>query len=270
MQRNKWRSAREQHPNASTEFIAIHSLPDAYLATLVTSVSTSGAFFATALTPVAGVVLFGVYAGLLVVTDYILSVFIVSPVLCLQDEREQRLGSNIDGETLSSSGSTTIDSGITDETEATSAPRESKILVTCSSLKQMASIDSYFNFLCKHRWPLMVFCLGILAACGYTATRLQAPPSDPRPSFLSGSAIQFERHRSLLNNMVFYRIFMEENKVSQFQLVFGLNAIDNGKFLDPSYEAQGTISFDESFNPASTQLVSRELTCLVLAVGRVY
>ena len=227
------------------------------MATLVTSVSTSAAFFATTLTPVPGVALFGVFAGILVVADYILSVFIVSPVLCLQDERERSRGCNNDGESLSSSGRTTIDGGITyDETEA-NAPRESSMTATCSSLKKIVTLDSYFNFLCRHRWPLLVLCLGILAACGYTATRLEAPPADPRPAFLSGSAIRFERQRRLLSNLVFYRILMEKQDSSQFQIVFGLNPVDNGKFLDPSYEAQGTISFDESFDPASTQLVSR-------------
>ena len=259
VQRSKWRSARQQHPNASTEFIAIHSLPDAYLATLVTSVSTSAAFFATSLTtPVPGVALFGIFAGIQVVADYILSVFIVSPVLCLQDERERSRGCNNDGGSLSSSGLTTIDGGITgDKTEA-NAPSESSMNATCSSLKQIARVDSYFSFLCIHRWPLLALCLGILAACGYTATRLEAPPTDPRPAFLSGSANRFEMQRRLLTNLAFYRIFVEKDETSQFQIVFGLNPIDNGKFLDPSYEAQGAISFDESFDPASTQLVSRE------------
>jgi len=51
----------------------------------MTSVTTSVGFFATSSSDVPGIQLFGTFCGLLIVVDYILSVLLLSPVLCLYD-----------------------------------------------------------------------------------------------------------------------------------------------------------------------------------------
>lgn len=51
----------------------------------MTSVTTSVGFFATSSSDVPGIQLFGAFCGLLIVVDYILSVLLLSPVLCLYD-----------------------------------------------------------------------------------------------------------------------------------------------------------------------------------------
>ncbi len=57
----------------------------AITATLMTSVTTSVGFFATSSSDVPGIQLFGAFCGILIVVDYILSVLLLSPVLCLYD-----------------------------------------------------------------------------------------------------------------------------------------------------------------------------------------
>ena len=51
----------------------------------MTSVTTSVGFFATSSSDVPGIQLFGAFCGILIVVDYILSVLLLSPVLCLYD-----------------------------------------------------------------------------------------------------------------------------------------------------------------------------------------
>lgn len=51
----------------------------------MTSFTTSTAFFALNVSDVACIRLFGIFCGLLVAVDYVLSVLLLSPVLCLYD-----------------------------------------------------------------------------------------------------------------------------------------------------------------------------------------
>lgn len=51
----------------------------------MTSITTSVAFFATNASDIGGMRVFGTFCGLLVVVDYVLSVLLLSPVLCLYD-----------------------------------------------------------------------------------------------------------------------------------------------------------------------------------------
>ena len=60
-------------------------LSSAMTATLMTSLTTSVGFFATNASGVAGLKLFGTFCGLLVAVDYVLSVLILPPALCLYD-----------------------------------------------------------------------------------------------------------------------------------------------------------------------------------------
>src|SRR5210317_1436683 len=55
------------------------------IATLMTSITTSVAFFATNASDIGFMRVFGTFCGLLVVVDYVLSVLLLSPVLCLYD-----------------------------------------------------------------------------------------------------------------------------------------------------------------------------------------
>jgi len=82
---DKWKSTRAIMTRASTTEVAIISLPSAITATLMTSFTTCVGFFAINASDVACIKLFGTFCGLLVAVDYVLSVLILSPVLCLYD-----------------------------------------------------------------------------------------------------------------------------------------------------------------------------------------
>ena len=58
----------------------------AALATFITSFTTSMGFFSSMVSNVLAIKVFGIFTGTLVAVDYILSVLILSPTLCLYDE----------------------------------------------------------------------------------------------------------------------------------------------------------------------------------------
>jgi predicted RND superfamily exporter protein len=86
---DKWKNARLKHPSASVEEIAAIAMPDAALAMFLTSLTTSVAFFATAVCPVAPIRCFAVFVGLMVIFDYIMCVLLVFPALCMYDQADR-------------------------------------------------------------------------------------------------------------------------------------------------------------------------------------
>ena len=68
---DKFKAARHELPNESTEIIACLALPDAAYSMLLTSVTTTVAFLGTAICPVGPIVCFAVFCGLLITLDYL-------------------------------------------------------------------------------------------------------------------------------------------------------------------------------------------------------
>lgn len=67
---DKWKNARLERPHAPVQEIAAKAFPDAASAMLLTTLTTAVAFFGTAVCPVAPILCFAVFVGLLVVADY--------------------------------------------------------------------------------------------------------------------------------------------------------------------------------------------------------
>mmetsp|Transcript_5011 Transcript_5011/g.14599 ORF Transcript_5011/g.14599 Transcript_5011/m.14599 type:complete len:1206 (+) Transcript_5011:1375-4992(+) len=91
---DKWKNTRLAHPAASVEYIAAIALPDAAGAMFLTTITTSVAFFATAICPVAPVKLFSILCGTMVIFDYIMDVLIMFPALCIYDNHIQLMASD--------------------------------------------------------------------------------------------------------------------------------------------------------------------------------
>jgi hypothetical protein len=75
----------EQESSSKTCTPSFVPSSSAITATLMTSFTTCVGFFAINASDVACIKLFGTFCGLLVAVDYVLSVLILSPVLCLYD-----------------------------------------------------------------------------------------------------------------------------------------------------------------------------------------
>ena len=64
---DKWKNFRNEHPNATTEQVAAKALPDAAYAMILTTSTTSVAFFGTAICPVAPIKVFAIFSGELII-----------------------------------------------------------------------------------------------------------------------------------------------------------------------------------------------------------
>ena len=81
-----WKSIRHEMPkDFTTDQVAVHALPKIAFATFVTSITTAAAFFASTGMKVPIVASFAIFCGLLVMMDYVLSILILFPAICIYD-----------------------------------------------------------------------------------------------------------------------------------------------------------------------------------------
>ena len=189
---DKWKNARLKNPDASTEEIAAIAFPDAAMAMLLTTTTTAVAFFGTAVCPVAPILCFAVFVGVMVVFDYVLCCLLVFPALAIYDraDKSRRCCCHVNftgcckccqkkkddqdsGDALEEAGEQSRED-ITDEpaAEKSAEMRRSMIdeSVKFDESKQNSLIHriltGYYNFLHRFRWPLLVICGGSLVRIG--------------------------------------------------------------------------------------------------------
>jgi hypothetical protein len=83
---DKWSAMRRELPqDFTTEQVASYALPKIAFATFVTSITTAAAFFASSGVNVPIIASFVIFCGLLVTMDYVLSIVILFPAICMHD-----------------------------------------------------------------------------------------------------------------------------------------------------------------------------------------
>lgn len=83
---DKWKMMRRELPHDfRTEQVAEHALPKIAFATFVTSITTAAAFFASAGNNVPIVSSLAIFSGLVITMDYVLSIVILFPSICIYD-----------------------------------------------------------------------------------------------------------------------------------------------------------------------------------------
>jgi predicted RND superfamily exporter protein len=82
-----WKYTRQDLPSLdfSTDKVAVYALPKIAFATFVTSITTAASFFASAGVKTPIVASFVIFCGILVMMDYILSIVILFPAICMYD-----------------------------------------------------------------------------------------------------------------------------------------------------------------------------------------
>jgi len=83
---DKWTNYRRENLNKSTEYVAALALPESLYAMFLTTLTTTIAFFASAICPVAPIKMFAIFCGLLIIFDYVLTVAFIFPALCIYDK----------------------------------------------------------------------------------------------------------------------------------------------------------------------------------------
>jgi hypothetical protein len=226
---DKWRNARLDNQNGSTEEIACVALSSAAEAMFYTSITTAVAFFGTAICPVASLKCFAIFCGLLVVFDYILCVAIVFPALCLYDKWQSRGGRNC---FVACHSCHKFEEHGPDEESKPSLIR--RILTTG------------YNGLHFVRWPLLVFCLAAMVFSAYFGSGLSLPDSaDVR--LLNPNKSQFEQNFKWRLNLLYDALSKKGGSVGY--VIWGVKPADTGDHNNPSEWSQ--LKLDDSFDPST-------------------
>jgi len=241
---DKWRNARVASPKeATTEDIAEIALPDAAGAMFLTTATTSVAFFSTCICPIAPILCFAVYCGLLVTFNYVLNVCVVFPALCQYDIWQQ-------------SGSTSrfvdirynkkeLNMNIDEDQEEEEADQEDSNSDTSPKKERKRRIMFFlYNQLHRLRWLILGVCLVSSGISIYYALQIPLPQSmDVRLLPESNSLELHYAWRADLLNKILWR------PVAVVYVIFGLDMGDTGTASNP--DTLSKLLLDDTFNPSS-------------------
>ena len=243
---DKWKNARKDHPHLSIEEIAIHTLPDAAEAMLLTTSTTSIAFFGTAICPVAPVKLFAIFCGLLIVWDYILDVLLVFPCLCIYDEYRDK--PNCCMQMQGQGGKDHKDDDMVTE-KAIEKPEEAiseeNEVIRPSFIRRFFA--GYYNILHSFRWPLLLSSAAALAVSAYYATKLQLPTSTEVRIFRDDH--EFEKAFSWRQHLLNEALVRESGSVAL--TIWGVRPADTGDSNDPTSWTK--LVLDDTFDPSTIE-----------------
>lgn len=230
---DKWKNARLDYPDESTEFVASIALPDAAGAMFLTTITTAIAFFGTAICPVAPIKMFAIFCGLLIMFDYLMCCLLVFPALCIYDRKLVSNRSNCCIALCSKKKSNAGDEEAEADTEKESLIRR--------------ILTGYYNLLHRFRWFLFVISLGALGAAGYGASTLELPTS--AEVRLYGPSVEFEQNYRWRENLLLESL--RATGGSETTILFGLLPADTGDQNDP--ESWSQLKLDDTFDPSSAE-----------------
>jgi len=251
---DKWKNARLENPNATTEEIAAKALPGAASAMFVTTSTTSAAFFATSICAVAPIRMFGVFCGLLISLDYVMDVFLIFPCLCIYDNNREQKSCWMTFSCSCPGKKVRREETPTKKGHRTSGGEEGPSLIH-------RILMQYYRGLHFFRWPLLVASIVALGVCSYFATGLKPPLSSEVRLF--GPRIEYERAYIWRNNLLSTAI--ETMAGSEAYAVWGLKPADTGNHNDPFSWTQ--LALDDCFLPSSkeAQIYLRDFCTAMLA-----
>lgn len=234
---DKWKNARIQRPYDSVEDIAEVVFPDAAGAMLLTTSTTAVAFFATCICPVAPILAFAVFCGLMVAFNYIMNVLLVFPALCIYDNWIENGKDNF----LVSCSRKKKDKNL-DDSEG--FERISFSLQSREDMSFIHKILSYFaDFLHKFRWPIFVLSIVAIGLCIYFGTQLSLPQTSEVRLLPKGHPLEnhFVWSMALLSAALY-------STGSGVEITFGLIPGDTGSSINP--DELSKLLLDNTFDPS--------------------
>lgn len=274
-----FRQTKSANPNDSLLTLTIKTLRVAALSMFVTSFTTSAAFFANVTSHISSIKTFGIFAGLSILTNYLLMITWF-PIIVILHERWVRKNK--------------IDQIVTSSKEEKIAPIKMEIIDRNGSAPKKETETSKRSLCCLICWAIDFPChffaknksflskasqkvfntwlpnaiikkrlyfLWIFLATGLTvgfacvclvSPGLQLPSTSDFQIFSSRSLIeQYNLH--IKKN---FRYATQELGNMQVELVWGIKPRDNGNFLDP--DDKGTLEYDGSFDSDYTTEASQK------------
>jgi protein dispatched 1 len=231
---DKWKNARIDNRNGSTEDIAAVALPDAAVAMFLTSITTSVAFFSTTLSTVAPLKCFAIFCGLLITFAYILCVVLVFPALCIYDKWLQR------GNNCFCSISLCVKKDLVVEECAGEEDSSQKNLIR-------KILTGYYNIFHKLRWIILIASVGATVVCSFFASKLEQPiSSDVR---LLQSSIMYEQAYAWRLHSL--DTVIEKSGGNPGYVIWGTKPADTGDHSNP--ESWSQLVLDETFDASPVE-----------------
>ena len=218
---DKWKNARLDNQAASTPDIAASALPDASKAMLMTTFTTSFAFFSSAISPVTAIRLFGIFVGISIVSVYLLCILFVFPCLCMFDEgKVKQKGNNEKNICCQKHEHATSQSTMVDTSDSLEAPQRSKAQV--SFIRRVMS--RYHQIAFRYRLLILLASISALVVSFYGVARLEAPGSIEIQVFDESN--EFEQCWQWRKSIVYFDIIANAGATSF--LFWGLQQVDTG------------------------------------------
>ena len=107
-----------------------------------------------------------------------------------------------------------------------------------------------FSLHCK-RWASLLVSISAIAACSVVASSFKPPTNEPVPNLFPVTQ-RYQAHGIGAYKLMAIPISLATNPKWLVQMVFGVQAIDNGDRYNPN--DPGTIAYDNDFDPANNQL----------------
>jgi len=252
---DKWKNARHDNRLASVEEVALVAIPDAASAMFLTSITTAGAFFATAICPIAPLKCFAIFCGLLIAFDYILCIALIVPVLCVYDKWTAGATSTCTQEDNRACESTRSDSCTLqqcckrnrrdDQRSQNDNDDEKNEGKKEIFIRKVLSV--FYNILHRLRWLLLIVSVGsAILGVIYIARNLKMPESSNVP--VLRSIHEFARHEEMRQKLLY--TLWGQKASSKGYMVWGLKSADTGDHTNP--DTFTTLVLDETFDPSNS------------------
>ena len=270
-----WRQTQAANPDANIMQLTLETLRYSAVSMLVTSLTTASAFFAGISSTITAIKCFGIFAGIFILTNYLLMVTYFPAVVALHDKWVVKYS---DVQSLDTPPSTELTAQTIEAVAASTAQHMSEsreadsshktqeqtrfcrlriIDFPCSLAVLPTDVKQRFNskvfgywlpfFSIKFRWFWIVLLSGLTAGflyVGLVKPGLQLPESDEFQLFASSHTLENYN----LNYKNFFRF--EQSGSMTVELIWGIKPADNGNFYNP--DDKGSLQFDESFGDLFT------------------
>jgi len=261
---DKWTNYRKNNPSKSTEYIAALALPESLGAMFLTTITTALAFFATVVCPVAPIKMFGIFCGLLILLDYVLTVFFIFPGLCIYDQALIKHTAGEQKDRFFWMGC--IGCGTYFTCCSKTAVYDDVVVANCISkhhaggteVKEATTKTEKYNSvqrlmldlsikLHRVRWILLVICFVAFGFAVWFALKLSLP--DTSEVRLLKPGMEYEKAYQWRKDLLAVKLDDLSGSISS--VIFGLNPADTGVQTNP---ADGTsLELDQKFDPSSVE-----------------
>ncbi|EDO44540.1 predicted protein, partial [Nematostella vectensis] len=222
-----WRQTKKAHPNEDCLTLTWKTLRYAALSMLVTSMTTSAAFFASVSSKITSIKCFGIFAGISILTCYLMMITWFPAVVLLHERWIRRR--TID---QMPKAEPTVQS-IRDGEQEASAVKPTKWLPNAVLKKRL-----YFL------WIVIFIGLTIGFICViFVSPKISLPSSKDFQVFASSSTLE-QYEMNVKNNI---RYAQGQGWGLWVKLIWGVKPEDNGHHLNP--DDLGTLTYENNFDP---------------------